>query len=241
MSDAVRYTHLLPHQFRMRLAACPVAYLPLGTLEWHGEHMALGTDALIAEGVFLATATLYGGIVMPPLFLGPDRIRPSADGYLVGMEYAETTTPARQLDGGCYWIPEGLFILMLEQIVAQVARAGFRVLVADGHGPSRRVWAQHAPQWQIQYGIRLVSVPNDIPSGWQSQMDHAAQNETSLMQALHPQLVDLAQLGTDRTVYPQGVGGVDPREASAALGHTYLSQSVALLVACLRQLPELNA
>jgi hypothetical protein len=44
------------------------------------------------------------------------------------MEYAESTTPARQLDGGCYWIPEGLFILLLEQIVAQVARAGFRVL-----------------------------------------------------------------------------------------------------------------
>ena len=239
MTAVVRYTHLLPHQFRTRLTACPVAYLPLGTLEWHGEHMALGTDALIAEGVFVEAATQYGGIVMPPLFLGPDRIRPHADGYLVGMEYADSTTPPRQLDGGCYWIPEGLFVMMLEHIVAQVARSGFRVLVADGHGPSRRVWAQHAPQWQIQYGIRLVSVTNDIPSGWQSQMDHAAQNETSLMQALHPQLVDVTQLGSDRAVYPQGVGGVDPRDASATLGHAYIAQSVALLVAHLRQLAEL--
>jgi creatinine amidohydrolase len=235
MMRTVHYTHLLPHEFRTQLATCPVAYLPLGTLEWHGEHMALGTDALIAEGVFVHTAQQFGGIVMPPLFLGPDRIRPSADGYLVGMEYAESTTPARQLDGGCYWIPEGLFILLLEQIVAQVARAGFRVLVADGHGPSRRVWGQHAPQWQVQYGIRLVSVTHDIPHGWQSQIDHAAQNETSLMQALHPQLVDLTQLADDRTVYPQGVGGVDPRDATASHGAACLDQSVALLIACLQQ------
>lgn len=239
MNTEVRHIHLLPHQFRTRRATCPVAYLPLGTLEWHGEHMALGTDALIAEGLFVQTAQQFGGIVMPPLFLGPDRIRASADGYLVGMEYAESTTPARQLDGGCYWIPEGLFIMMIEHIVAQVARAGFRVLVADGHGPSRRVWGQHAPQWQVQYGIRLVSVAHDIPHGWQSQIDHAAQNETSLMQALHPQLVDLTQLGDDRTVYPQGVGGVDPRDATASHGVTSLDQSVALLIAVLRHLPEL--
>lgn len=239
MTHTVRYTQLLPHQFRTRLAACAVAYLPLGTLEWHGEHMALGTDALIAEGVFVQTATQFGGIVMPPLFLGPDRIRATPDGYLVGMEYAESTTPARQLDGGCYWIPEGLFVLLLEHIVAQVARAGFRVLVADGHGPSRRVWATHAPQWQSQYGIRLVSVSNDIPSGWQSQIDHAARNETSLMQALYPDLVDLSQLGSDRTIYPQGVGGVDPRDASASHGAACLDQSVALLITCLRQLPEI--
>lgn len=234
MTTTVHYTHLLPHQFRARLMACPVAYLPLGTLEWHGEHMALGTDALIAEGLFVQAAQQFGGIVLPPLFLGPDRIRPHGDGYLVGMEYAESTTPPRQLDGGCYWIPEGLFVLMLEHIVAQVARAGFRVLVADGHGPSRRVWGQHAPQWQVQYGIRLVSVHNDIPVGWQSQIDHAAQNETSLMQALHPTLVDLTQLGADRTISPQGVGGIDPREATPAHGQHSLDQSVALLIAVLQ-------
>jgi creatinine amidohydrolase len=124
----MRYFELLPDAFRARLAACPVAYLPLGTVEWHGEHMALGSDALIAEGLFLRAAARIGGIVMPPLFMGPDRIRREADcTYLVGMEYAETTTPPRQLDGGCYWMPEGLFVLQLEQVVAQAARTGFLI------------------------------------------------------------------------------------------------------------------
>lgn len=225
----MRYFDLLPDQFRARLAARPIAYLPLGTVEWHGEHMALGSDALISEGVFLRAAARLGGIVMPPLFMGPDRIRREADGtYLVGMEYADTTTPARQLDGGCYWMPEGLFVMQLEQVVAQAARTGFTTLVADGHGPSRRVWGTHAPAWQVQYGIRLVSVMHDLP-GWQSQIDHAARNETSLMLALHPHLVDMTKLPVDRAIWPQGVGGEDPRDATAAHGEACLATCVQIL------------
>ena len=35
--ENVKYSDLLPREFRQRLAAKPVAYLPLGTLEWHGS------------------------------------------------------------------------------------------------------------------------------------------------------------------------------------------------------------
>ncbi|MXY83198.1 MAG: creatininase family protein, partial [Gemmatimonadetes bacterium] len=48
--EKVRYSDLLPWEFRQRLAARPVAYLPLGTLEWHGEHLPLGSDAIQSEG-----------------------------------------------------------------------------------------------------------------------------------------------------------------------------------------------
>ena len=46
----VRYQNLTPEEFRARLRERPIAYLPLGTLEWHGEHLPLGADALISEG-----------------------------------------------------------------------------------------------------------------------------------------------------------------------------------------------
>ena len=76
MSDEkVRYTELLPHEFRQRLAQRPVAYLPLGTLEWHGEHLPLGSDGIISEGLMSRCARELGGIVMPPVHLGPDRAR----------------------------------------------------------------------------------------------------------------------------------------------------------------------
>jgi creatinine amidohydrolase len=237
MSAKVQYVSLLPHEFRTRMAACPIGYLPMGTLEWHGEHGALGTDALISSGLFTRVAEQFGGIVFPPLFLGPDRIRQEPDGtFLQGMDYADTTMPPRQLDGNCYWLPTGLFQLMLENIVVQARRAGFKALVADGHGPSRLVWDAWAPIWQAQHDIRLISVLRDVAPGWQSQVDHAAQNETSIMQALHPELVDLNQLPVDRQIYPQGVGGVDPRDASAEYGEACLVTSADLLIATLASL-----
>jgi creatinine amidohydrolase len=229
MPEKVHYPELLPYEFRARLASCPVGYLPLGTLEWHGEHCALGADALIAAGLFARAAQALGGIVFPALSVGPDRAQAAPNGsMLIGMDYADTTTPARPLDGSCYWVPEGLFLLLCESIIGQAKRAGFRVLIADGHGPSRRAWARHVDAWEVRYDIRLISVERDLP-GWRSQIDHAAKNETSLMLALRPDLVDLKRLPADRATWPQGVGGEDPRDATADHG-------LACIDACLAQL-----
>jgi creatinine amidohydrolase len=239
MSSSTFYTHLRPQQFRDRLAACPVGYIPLGTLEWHGEHGALGTDAMIPTGIFARVAQQYGGIVFPPVYMGPDRIRLEADGSsLQGMEYADSTTPPHQLAGGCYWLPEGLFQLVLENLIQQAKRAGFTTLVADGHGPSRILWNRMAPFWEAQYGIRLIGVTRDIGPAWCSQIDHAAINETSLMLALHPELIDLSVLPTDRAIYPQGVGGPDPRDATAAHGEALIATCVQLLIAVLTKTQE---
>jgi creatinine amidohydrolase len=57
-------------------------------------------------------------------------------------------------------------------------------------------------------------------------MDHAAKNETSLVMALKPDLVDLSQLSSNREVWPQGVGGQDPRDATADLGRKWVKASV---------------
>ena len=70
----VRFDELLPHEFRRRLAERPIAYLPLGTLEWHGEHLPLGSDAIQSEGLMVQCARQLGGIVMPPIHLGPDLV-----------------------------------------------------------------------------------------------------------------------------------------------------------------------
>jgi creatinine amidohydrolase len=237
VSDKVHYLELLPDELRARRAACPVAYLPLGTLEWHGEHNPLGADALISAGLFARAARLFGGVVLPPLFLGPDRTRIEPDGaQLQGMDYADVTTPPRQLDGSCYWAPEGLFLLLVENIIAQAKRAGFSVIVADGHGPSRWAFGRNAGAWEAQYGVALVSVQRDFPDTWRSQIDHAARNETSLLLALRPELVDLARLPDDRSIWPQGVGGDDPRDATAEHGEECIAASLALLGERLRSL-----
>ena len=226
----VRYDELRPHEFRRRLAERPIAYLPLGTLEWHGEHLPLGSDAMQSEGLMAECARRFGGIVMPPIYLGPDRAKPAENGQmLVGMDYAESTTPPRQLDGSCYWVPAGLHVLLVDAILAQLKRAGFRAVFADGHGPSRTSWVENLSERQARFGLKLFGVTREIARQWKSQVDHAARNETSLMMHLRPDLVDLFQLPSARSTWPQGVGGEDPRDAAAAYGKECLEKSVELV------------
>ncbi len=50
--EKVLYQELTPAEFTARLEKCPVAYLPLGTLEWHSYHLPLGSDGLQSLGFF---------------------------------------------------------------------------------------------------------------------------------------------------------------------------------------------
>ena len=54
------------------MAEAPLCYLPLGTLEWHGEHAAVGLDALKAHAVCVRAAERSGGLVVPPLHWSTD-------------------------------------------------------------------------------------------------------------------------------------------------------------------------
>lgn len=226
----VRYAELLPHEFRARLAVCPVAYLPLGTLEWHGEHLPLGADAMQSEGLMIECARRFGGIVMPPIHLGPDRSRQGEDGsLLVGMDYAETTVPPRRLDGSCYWVSQELHLQMVDAILQQLKRAGFHAVFADGHGPSRKSWVTNIPEREARFGLRLLGVTEAVAGRWQSQIDHAALNETSLMLHYLPELVDLSQLSEAGKDTLQGIGGEDPRNATAARGRECAEASIAIV------------
>jgi creatinine amidohydrolase len=229
-TQKVLYAELLPHEFRKRLAARPIAYLPLGTLEWHGEHLPLGSDAIQSEGLMIECARRFGGIVMPPIHLGPDRARPAGEGkMLYGMDYAASTTPPRQLDGSCYWVPKGLHLLVVDAVLEQLKRAGFRAVFADGHGPSRSSWVENIEERETRFGLKLFGVTKDIAAQWKSQVDHAGRNETSLMMHFRPQSVDLSQLPRERAVRPVGVGGQDPRDATAEFGRECLERSVELV------------
>ena len=44
--EQVRFDLMVPAEIRARREACNLAYLPVGSLEWHGPHMPFGTDYL---------------------------------------------------------------------------------------------------------------------------------------------------------------------------------------------------
>ncbi len=223
----VLYAELLPHEFETRLRERPVGYLPLGTLEWHGPQSPLGADSIQASAILERAAARFGGIVLPPIWLGPDEATPGGDGRpLLGMD--NYVAPPRQLPGSLYWVPEGLFLLWMEAILTQAKRAGFRCLVVEGHGPSRDVWGHAAMRWRGQYGLHLISA-RDFPGAWATQNDHAGRNETSILMAVAPDLVDLSRLPASRDEEPLGIIGEDARDSTAAYGEGLIETTVALI------------
>jgi len=232
--EKVRYGDLLPHEFEARLRERPVGYLPIGTLEWHGPQSPLGADFIQASAILERAAERFGGIVLPPIWLGPDDAGTDEAGRtFMGMDYS--TKPPRQLPGSLYWVPEGLFLLMMEAILAQAERAGFRCIVVEGHGPSRDAWGREARRWRHQYKLHLISAA-DFPGAWATQTDHAGRNETSILMAVAPELVDLSRLQSSRTEKPLGVYGEDPRDSTAAYGAELIETTLGLIGAKLDEL-----
>jgi creatinine amidohydrolase len=60
---------LAPSEIEARLAAAPILYLPCAPLEWHGPHLPVGLDGLVAHGACVRAAAKTGGLVMPTFWL----------------------------------------------------------------------------------------------------------------------------------------------------------------------------
>ena len=121
----VLYEELLPEECVQRIQEMPVAYLPLGTLEWHGPHMPLGADGIQSKELFVRVAEKVGGVVLPMLFMGPDRVFYDRGTEFYGMdintEGALNTYCVQQMKGSAYWMEKGQFQDNLRSIFAQLS------------------------------------------------------------------------------------------------------------------------
>src|SRR5215472_2204397 len=70
MTNLVQFELMRPPQIVEARERYPVAYLPLGPLEWHGPHLPMGTDAIHAHRVAVEVARRVGGVVFPGSRLG---------------------------------------------------------------------------------------------------------------------------------------------------------------------------
>lgn len=215
--ERVLYAELTPHEFQRRVQAAPIAYLPLGTLEWHGPHLPLGSDGIQSQGFFEALARRAGGVVLPMLFVGPDFALERQGGAYYGMDvYGFPDNAPEQLPGSAYWVDEDLFAGLLTGIMRQLKRAGFRVVAAHGHAPSTQAFLALTGEWE-RLGLKtFVCWREDESDGLGIQTDHAAANETSLVMALRGDLVAMDQLPVDRNEPILAIDGDDPRELACA-------------------------
>ncbi|MHA2393306.1 MAG: creatininase family protein [Promethearchaeota archaeon] len=215
MKEEVLYEKLTPAAFEARIKEASIAYLPIGTLEWHGPHLPLGSDHLQSQGFFIQLAQRVGGVVLPSLYLGPDIMKTVNDFEYYGMDILQKASPQPlQLTGSAYWVSEHLFSLIIDAILKQLKRVGFKILVAHGHGPSTNHIIDNTSELEQKHDLKIFTI-------WRSkgnrvhelefQYDHAATNETSIMMALYPSLVHMNQLPQNQQEKPLGLIGKDPR------------------------------
>ena len=195
----VLYEEMFPWQIAAAMAAAPLGYVPLGTLEWHGEHAAVGLDAIKAQELCVAAARRSGGLVLPALHWSTDSREDLPDGsYLTGgVEQGERY----HVPGSMFWLRPETFRLLLLDVWEAMQRRGFRaIVVVSGHwNPEHNIAAIHAAGTEFQrahpdIGWLLVTDQELVPD-LHYPLEHAAGGETSLMLAIRCELVDLSAIG----------------------------------------------
>lgn len=71
--EEVRFDRMVPATVLARRKECNLAYLPVGTLEWHGSHMPFGTDYFSVAYIAEEAARQFGGVAFPPMYYGDVR------------------------------------------------------------------------------------------------------------------------------------------------------------------------
>jgi len=205
----VRYARLLPADFEKRLSKAPLVYVPVGSLEYHGDHLAIGNDSLKMEALCIDAAKISGGVVFPAIFT-------AGVGGLTrfGKKY--------RFEGGIA-LREELVKELLLAVLEGLEKNGFKAAVlVTGHTPAGQVKLMYeAANAYNKRGKMLVvgTKDNAFANKWGYTSDHAAKWETSLLWHFYPELVDITRLPKDVSIRAEGVGGMDPRiHASPALG-----------------------
>jgi creatinine amidohydrolase len=117
----------------------------------------------------------------------------------------------QQLKGSAYWVPDSTFDIMMNGIMKQLSRAGFKIVVAHGHGPSTNYIGSKAQEFRAKYDLLVMNCWGNDTADLCLMCDHAGANETSIMMYLHPDLVKMENLPSDPDVWPLGMLGEDPR------------------------------
>lgn len=208
-----------------------IAYIPLGTLEWHGNHLPIETDFLIAVKLCEELAKKKTGYILPPLYLGTDKQKIVKRQKLIGMD----RHLGKRLSGSLYYLEPVLFERILMALVKNLITHGFKRIYGI---------AAHTGSGQI---AALARVAKKIPelkiiNPWENisiDMEHAEENETSIFWACYPEEEKISRSrkipATDDCFR---FYGRDLREkASVALGRKILKEAIAN---CLKEIKNIN-
>lgn len=208
------------------MARAPIAWIPLGALEFHAAHLPFGTDGFTGQGLLERSAAQVGGVVLPWTYL------------TIGTLHFPWT----------FRYDPGLVAATVLATIRQAAAFGARVVVVHtGHAPLDLVHLLKRTCAEAEaeigggfraYGLTYLELNAALGTGlgtdWPVAVDHGSRMETAWMLALEPDLVALDRLpdpgsGDAPDAPIVGVYGPDPRTAFGELGREQLDAAAALL------------
>ena len=183
------WADLTTRDFARLDAARTVAVLPVAATEQHGPHLPLSVDQTLVDGV-IAAALPHLPAELPVLFLPTQAV-----GY----------SPEHQAFAGTLTLSSTTVIASWIELGECVARAGVKkLLLFNAHGGQVSLMDIVARELRVRAGMLVYSASwYSLPLG--EAVDglfsadehrfgiHAGEIETSMMLALRPQFVDMAQ------------------------------------------------
>lgn len=170
------FEKLTPRQIERAWGEAPIAYIPIGTYEWHGHHLPVGLDALKAYALCTLAAERTGGLVLPAFYYG-------TGGGHKAFPYSVI-------------VDEDTILTILRATLARLHSSGARVAVIfTGHFPHQQLdMIKTLERRDTVEGLHVLALSDCYVPDPPHPPDHAAMFETSMMLGLHPELVHLHEL-----------------------------------------------
>jgi creatinine amidohydrolase len=248
--NKVQYERLRPAEIVARREACPVAYLPIGTIEWHGEHNPVGLDTLKIHALLAQCAQRIGGLVFPPLYYGENREQALMEANAADRDQiaAKMALPSTNFDPG--YMVETVseqnrnYQSLLVHIMHEIRSLGFKVLVVGGgHYPlldhARSAAALfHQEQSRPKMLVWAMTGYELVKGQFQPCGDHAGKWETSMLMHLDPGMQDLSTLPEDRSQKPIGASNNGVQDSSGQFGGEVTDSIIAAVRSRVEELLE---
>ena len=243
--EEVRYELMRPAEVIRQREACPLAYVPMGPIEWHGWHNPLGLDGIKAHELCLRAARKGGGLVFPVVWYGEHREshlaeanRPASPGIAEAMKLPKENFGQGYMGQQTVGQQAQLFLDLVFHILYQMKSLGFQaVYLVAGHGPLLPYLTLVGKLFERRTGVKVAAEHTGaMVDGFAE--GHGGRLETGVILTTRPELVDLSQLPDGDPAQIVGVAGQDPREQSQQTGDAFVPLCVEHMIEQARVLLE---
>ena len=223
MQHPIHLAELNPKALKKAVTKKPLILIPIGTTEWHAEHLPLGVDSFLSQATCDAVSARTGCVVAPALSCGISRNLKPEKGYFGTVDTIRKRT----------------LTALLMELLDGYAKMGFKIAVLfTGHGETEHWEAINAAIEKtkkikavmlsaFEFSKDLIQETKDVNETWPFALDHAAEWETSMMLYYHPHLVHMENapetIELDLPGIPEYIRRRFPRRASRAYGRKLAS------------------